>query len=261
MADEVQEEAPEFSKVIIGLIIAVLVLGGIVYAGYTYSQRQTGKTTLPNGYVQNNPPQTTGEIDCAKPRNSNVNIWDYYSKCDQLSVKPDAKWVIYKDPAYQFEFNIPEGAPVQKFTNGLGLAYKEFDPTINLIYSYDFAANRGGIFKTMTGKTYVENYWKQYPGLTGIKTLEPIVNGKGIKGWKAVYLIGNKEGNTEIFFELGESTGNYVHFTKGILSQPVFDNIIGTFTPSAPEPAVQGAKTQISPPQQATSSPQPQLPR
>jgi len=255
-----EEPAPEFLKVAIGLVIAIVILGGIVYAGYQYSQRQTGKVTLPNGYPVNYSDKKVGDVDCSKERNPNVDIWDYYKICDPFKVGPENKWVVYTDPQYKFTMLLPEGMPHQNFNNGLGLAYKEFDPPRNLIYSVDNAVDRQGDFKNYTGQQYVENYWKQYPGLNGIKSLEPIINGKGIPGWKAIYLIGEKAGNQEIFFELGEGTGNFVHFTSGILDQPVYDNIVGTYEPPknlvVPKPTtnVQGAAV-TQPPTQITVQP------
>lgn len=234
MSDEAQnpeEESPEFSKVAIGLIVAILILGGIVYAGYRYSQRQAGKITLPNGYPANYSNKKVGNVDCSKARPPEVDIWDYYKICDPFKVGPENKWVVYTDPQLKFTMLLPEGMPHQNFGNGLGLAYKEFNPPQNLIYSIDLAESRQGEFKDYKGGQYPENYWKQYPGLTGIKSLEPIINGKGVAGWKAIYLIGQKEGNQEIFFELGEGSGNFVHFTSGILDQPVYDNIVGTYEP------------------------------
>lgn len=220
-----EEQAPEFSKVAIGLIIAVVVLGGVVYAGYKYSQRQPGKVTLPSGY----PATSAKEIDCSKPRPNEANLWDYYTKCDEFKVDQNTKWITFKNAAYKFEFDIPETAQTEVYPNGMGLNYKEIGANWNLVYSVDLASSRSGEFKNLKGKAYVENYWRQYPGLAGVKSVEPIVNGKGVDGWKAIYKIGDKDGNQEIFFELGKDSGNFVHFTKGIFSQQVFDNIVGTF--------------------------------
>jgi len=231
MSDETQntgEESPEFSKVAVGMIIAVVVLGGIVYAGYQYSQRQNAKTTLPNGIVQ--PPVQPTEIDCAKPRDPNVNLWDYYNKCDQFKADASVPLIEIKDPSFGFTFKLPETAKTAKYPNGMGLAYKEINPASNLIYSIDLASSRSGEFKKLSGKAYVESYWKQYPGLSGISSLEQIQNANSEKAWKSVYLIGKNPGNTEVFFELGEvDSGNFAHFTKGIFSQEVFDNMIGSF--------------------------------
>ena len=221
-----EEQSPEFSKVALGLVIAVVILGGVVYAGYQYSQKKGGKQTLPSGYPV---AQQAGQIDCSKPRDAAVNIWDYYGKCDLFSVDASTKWNPEVNDEFGFEFSLPETAKVSRYKNGMGLEYKEFQPSWNLLYSVDLASSRSGEFKSLTGKNYVENYWRQYPGLTGLKSVETIVNGLGTEGWKAIYKIGNQDGNTEMFFELGKDSGNYIHFTKGILSQPVFDNIVGTF--------------------------------
>lgn len=235
MSDEIQnpeEESPEFSKVALGLVIAVVVLGGVVYAGYQYSKRQAGKTTYPNGYQAPNQAQAPAnpkDIDCTK-HDPNISFWDWYNKCDQIKGDPAAGLTPIKDEKLGFELQIPANIKIVKFVNGAGIIYKDVQPNLNLLYNLELASLRTGEFKNLKGQAYVENYWKQYSGLRGMASIEPIINSNGVKGYKAFYYVfPDVKGNTEIFFELGENTGDFIHLSKGILTDDTFNTIIGSF--------------------------------
>lgn len=234
MADEAQnpeEASPEFSKVAVGLVIAVIVLAGVVYAGYQYSQRQAKKVTYPNGYQapqQAQNPANPADIDCAN-RDPNISFWDWYNKCDQIKADPAAGLTPIRDEKLGFEVQIPSNIKLQKYDNGVGIIYKDVQPNLNLLYNLELASLRSGEFKDLKGQAYVENYWKQYSGLKGMASTEPIINSSGSKGYKAFYYVfPNVKGNTEIFFELGENTGDFIHFSKGILTEETFNTIIGS---------------------------------
>jgi len=226
--DDEKEDQPEFGKVIVGFLVAVLVLGGIVYAGYTYSQKKGKDKVLPNGYPADQGP---GVIDCSKPRDPAANVWEYYLKCDKIKAD-DAKWVEHTNDEYGFSLMVPDNINIEPYSNGLGVPYKEIPGTSHLLYSVDLAASRSGEFGKMSGKEYVENYWRQYSGIAGVNYVEEIVNEQGLQGYKANYKFANGQDspNTEIFFELEDGSGDYVHFASGIFDEPVFDKIIGTFT-------------------------------
>ena len=225
-----EEETPEFSKVALGIVIALVVLGGIVYAGYQYSQNQAKKVTYPNGYQ--NPEggkNTPGNIDCQN-RSPDISFWDWYNKCDQIKADANAGLETITDEKLGYEIKVPGNIKLQKYENGMGIIYKDVTPNLNLLFNIELASKRTGEFKNLKGQEYVENYWKQYPGLLGIHSLEPIVNSQGYKGYKAFYFVmPNTKGNTEIFFELGDNTGDFIHFSKGILSDDTFNIIIGSF--------------------------------
>ena len=61
MPEEQVEEVIENPKVVIGILIALVVIGLIVGAGYLFSRKRSGQTVLPAGYQ---PPLAISEIDC-----------------------------------------------------------------------------------------------------------------------------------------------------------------------------------------------------
>jgi len=223
------DEQPEFGKVAIGFVVAVLVLGGIVYAGYQYSQKKGKEKVLPSGYPADG--GQAAEIDCSKPRDPAANIWGYYLKCDRIKVAENINWVEHQNADFGFTIILPEDLNVEQYSNGLGVPYKDIPGTSHLLYSLDLAASRSGEFKNMKGKEYVENYWRQFSGIAAVNYVEEIVNEQKVKGWKANYKFTNGQDspNTEIFFELKEDSGDFVHFASGVFDPAVFDKIVGSF--------------------------------
>ncbi len=246
------QEPVENQKVVVGMLVALLVIGAIVGVGYLYSRSKAGKPVFPSGYQ---PPLAASEIDCSKAKPENADTWDYYTKCDPIKFDATAKLTTHTNDKYDFSFQIPDNIQVVPFPNGLGIEYKDIPASSNLLYSIDLASARAGEFGTLTGEDYVRNYWRQYPGLAGLKSIEKIGNANKLEGYKAVYLIGSgKEGKQEVFFELGGTTGNFVHFTSGILDKAIFDTVIGSFK----HPAAGSTSTTVTPsptPRSATPTP------
>src|SRR5688572_24784993 len=186
------QEPVENQKVVIGMLVALLVIGAIVGVGYLYSRSKAGKSVFPSGYQ---PPLAASEIDCTKPKPDNADTWDYDTQCDPIKFDATAKLVTHTNDKYDFSFQLPDNLTVVPFPTGLGIEHKDIPASSNLLYSLDLASSRAGEFASLTGEDYVRNYWKQYPGLAGIKSMEAITNANKLQGYKAVYLIGTgKEG-------------------------------------------------------------------
>lgn len=234
-----EEEAPDFTRIIVGLVIAVVVLGGIVYASYTLTQKKPAGLTFPSGLKQ---PQaetpgaqqgtTVASVNCTINQPNPQNVWAYYLKCDRLKTTSTSTWKDYsnKDFTDPFSFSVPADFSTVEFGNGIGIDYKEIGAANNLLYSIDLASSRSGEFKEMKGETYVKNYWRQYSGLTALKSYSAFSNQFNVKGYKAQYTnFANESPNEDIFFEFPSLAGSYVHFASGIIDQPVYDKIIDSF--------------------------------
>lgn len=235
--EDAEEEAPEFSKIVLGLIVAVLVLGGVVYAGYTYSQKKSGKVVYPAGYpvVQQKAAAAKNwtQIDCNVDKYNPADAWPYILKCDRFKTDINTKSVTFTDKNGRFTIQIPSTLKTIDYGNGLGVVYKDIPPHLNLLFSYDIASSRSGEFKNMKGEDYVKNYWKQYPGgLVGLKSFEVIRNSNDEKGYKAIYEIPNNVPSpaVDIFFDLpGGVDGDFIHFSTGALDDTVFNSIVGSY--------------------------------
>lgn len=232
MNDEL--EIPQnFSKVIMGLVIGVVVLGGVVYLGYNMSKKGS-QTVLPSGFpvpTQAVPPINLATMDCAKTTKADpTNPWPYYIKCDPFKVSADAKWITFEDSKNGFSFDVPDTLKTSPYSNGMGIEYHELQPNINLLYSVDQQSSRSGEFKNMELANYPANYWRQFSGLTGVREVTQLVNSKNVKYAKAVYVnIANETPAIDVFFEFPSRKGDFVHFGSGALSTDVFNTVIESF--------------------------------
>lgn len=233
------EEAPDFTKIIIGLCLAVVVLGGIVYASYSLTQKKPGGVTFPAGYKQPKAETpgaqqgtTIASVNCSISEPNPENVWAYYLKCERFKTSDKSTWKDYtnKDFETSFDFSLPSDLSIVEYPNGIGINYKEISAANNLLFSVDLASSRSGEFKEMKADAYVKNYWRQYSGLTSLKSYEAFTNQFNVKGHKAQYLnFANESPNQEVFFEFPTLPGSFVHFASGVLDQSVYDKIIDSF--------------------------------
>lgn len=223
---------PSTPRVILGVVIAIVILGGLTYAAYLYSNRSSG-AIYPAGYPQNQPPAkpvTIADINCDNPDPNYKSLPVYYIKCDPYKPSAATKWTVYRDPGHGVEFSIPSDLKTSTYPNGLGFPWRTLNPQSNLLVSYEPASSRAPAFKGLTGEDYPKNYWKQFVGLTGLKSIQAYTNKGGVKGWQAIYLYGTDTPTIDTFFEDPSSPGDYVHFSKGVLSDEVYNTLLDSFT-------------------------------
>jgi hypothetical protein len=229
------EEAPEFSKIVFGLGLAIIVLGAIVYAGYTYSQKKSSKTVFPAGYQTETKAVVANDwtkIDCNTEKFNSSNPWPYVLKCDRFKTDASTKMIYFVDKQAQFSIQLPNTLKTVEFPNGLGVDYKGIPIQFNLLYNLDFASSRSGELKNLKGEEYVKNYWKAFPGVfSGVKSFEVIKNSNDETGFKAVYNLANNvpPPGIDVFFELTPGSNDYVHFASGALDESVFNAIVGSY--------------------------------
>lgn len=226
------DDQPSTSRVILGVVIALVILGGLTYGAYLYTNRKSG-AVFPAGYQQGQQAPakvlTLNEIDCNTTDPSVKTTNNYYIKCDYYKESPDTKWTTVKNPTRGVKFDFPEDLKLTPFTNGYGFAWRTIPGASNLAVSFDLAALRSGNFKTMKGQDYPQNYWKQYNGLTGVKSLVPYTTKNNVSGWQAVYYYYTNDTPTlDTFFEDPTSPGDFVHFSKGVLSDEVYKKVMDT---------------------------------
>lgn len=232
MAEQDELEIPQnFSKVILGLVIGVLIIAVVVWLGYNL--KQGGKTVLPAGFpvtTPATPPPNLANTDCAKVTRADPrNPWPYYIKCQPFKADANTKWKTYTD-AKGFSFDLPENLKISTFPNGVGFTYNEIPAQTNLLYSLDLSSSRSGEFKNMDLTNYPKNYWRQFSGLTGIKDILTFTNSKNEKASRAVYVnINNETPAIDVFFEFPNTRGDFIHFGSGILDATTFNTIVDSF--------------------------------
>lgn len=233
MSENDELEIPQnFSKVILGLAIGALVLGGVIYAAYNYTKK--GSTVLPSGFPTTQEPTTPfpslSNTDCSKMTAADPrNVWPFYIKCQPFKADASVKWKTIVRPE-GFSFDVPETLKLESYGNGMGYAYNEIPATSNLLLSVDLASSRSGEFKTMGLDTYPKEYWRQFSGLTSLKDSFSFTNSKNENGVRASYVnVSNETPGVEVFFEFPERKGDFVHFGSGVLSNEVFNTLLDSF--------------------------------
>ncbi|KKT72784.1 MAG: hypothetical protein UW69_C0081G0005 [Microgenomates group bacterium GW2011_GWA2_44_7] len=243
------EGEPSTSRVVLGVVIALVVLGGLTYAAYLYSNRKSG-AVFPAGYPQSKPAAkipTISEIDCNTTDPAIKTSPNYYIKCDNYKEGPDTKWTTVKNPLKGTQFDFPEELKLLPYTNGYNFAWRTLPAAGGLVISHDASSLRSGNFKTMKGEEYPKNYWKQYNGLTGVKSVTPYTTKNSVSGWQAVYIyFGTDTPTLDTFFEDPAVPGDFMHFSKGVLSDEVYKKVMDSFkwTPkSTPAPTTAGKQS------------------
>ena len=187
---------------IVILVIFLLIIGGVYY---WVSKTSKGQQVFPAGINYLSP---KGE-EAKKP----VLLYDFA----KLSESSD--WVTYKGKAYSYSFQHPKALAPLSFPNdksdAVTFKVNELPPEQSLLLTVEIVSSRD---KNLVGKPeeFAKNYWKFFSGLSGLNKIEPITNEKGLKGYKAAYLVkGSKtvtsdnyffqvEGNDDILLHIGD---------------------------------------------------------
>src|SRR5574340_1256279 len=76
---------------------------------------------------------------------------------------------------------------------------------------------------------FVQNFWRKFSGLSGMKSFEPITNQKGLKGYKAIYVT-KTPGiiNVNYFFPVPGDADHILQVINGILPEGVFNNVVNS---------------------------------
>jgi len=198
---EGKTESP--TKLIVGVLTGALILGAIVYGGYKYSQKRGGRLALPRSMPQTTkPPEVTAETP----------------------------FVDFTNDKYGFSFKYPKTIELVEFPNNAwGFAWGDILPQYNLLVNVDLEASRSAEMRKLSVLDYTGNYWRQFPGLKGLKSIESFTNDQGVKGVKAIYInIADQTPNLDVFFAIPNSK-DLIHFANGFLEREIFDRIVNSF--------------------------------
>jgi hypothetical protein len=217
------EEQPDFKKIGIATIVAIFFLSAIVYAGYQYSLKKQGAISLPRGdtYLgkdQQNPPTAP----------------------ERFTVDPKTPWTDYTNPNGKFSFKYPETLPLVIFpgdvNEAVAFGWGNIPAQMNIMANLNFYKNRNDEFQKYEFKQFVENYYKLYSGLTGIKSMTEFTNANRLHGYKVYYInTAGQTPNIDIFFEIPGSK-DLLHFANGALDPAVFDRIVDSAKAPATTP-------------------------
>lgn len=211
------EDQPDIKKLTIATFIGVLVLGGVVYGAYIYSQQKGANLALPGGttYLGQNP--TSG----AQPPTAPL----------RFTADPSVSWITYTSKIQPYSFSYPATLSLVFFpgdTNDpVGIAWGNVPPQNNILLNIENIEDRDRKFVKRPKIDYVNNWYKYFSGLKGVSKVEEFTNAGGLKGYKATYI--NHAGTTpnlDVFFEVPGNPELMIHLANGVLDPDIFSRLI-----------------------------------
>ncbi len=184
------------------LVVFVAVIGGVYY---WVSAKNKGQQVFPAGINYLSPKGNEAQ----KP----VLLYDF------AKLAESSDWVTYKGKIYPYSFQYPKALAPLTFPNdksdAVTFKVNELPPEQSLLLTVEAVSNRD---KSLVGKPeeFVKNYWKFFSGLKSLDKIEPITNEKGMKGYKAAYVVKGSntvtsdyyffmvEGNNDILLHIGD---------------------------------------------------------
>lgn len=198
--------------------IVFLVLIGIVLLAYQYSRPRGGAIVLPGGvtYLGQSPATTPIPVaatlftaDASVPR----------------SAKNGAK--------YPYIFSVPETLTLTPFLteefDAYAITWNNMAPEANVLIGIEDLSrdDKRAPYVNKTKKDYIESYWAKQYNLTGIKTIAPFTNTKGLKGYKVKFqTAGGLSPFDDVFFEVPGRPNLVIHLSNAILDPTVFERIV-----------------------------------
>lgn len=220
------EDTKNYMKIGLIAVVAVVVLTGITIGAYNYAKKRSSTVVLPGGTTYLGPSQE----QAAAPPQANPGP-------SKFTIDPNTPWKTVSGNYYPFSFSYPETLVLVIFpndkTDSVAVSFNNIPAQQNLIFrAVDINIIEPDLKEYINKPKieYVKNWWKQYSGLKGAKSIDQFVNAKGMTGYKALYITqGGDTPNMDVFFEIPNKPNMMIWFSRSILDQTVFDRIIDSF--------------------------------
>ena len=204
-SEDFSEEISKKGLIVVNVVVLVVFLAIIGGVYYWVSKKNQGQQVFPAGINYVSP---KGE-EIKKP----VLLYDF------AKLAESADWVTYKGKVYAYSFQHPKAFVPLSFPNdksdAVTFKVNELPPERSLLLNVEMIRERD---EAMVGKPeeFAKNYWKFFSGLKALKGIEPIVNEKGMTGYKAKYVVKGSntvtsdnyffvvEGNSDILLHIGD---------------------------------------------------------
>ena len=140
-------------------------------------------------------------------------------------------WRTVKGNIYPYTMSVPATLTLTTFPNDPYDMYalSGNDPASNVLIGVDDLSKNTtrSQFINQPKTVYIRDWWKQFASLTGVKSIEPFTNSKGLKGYNVQYLnAANESPNLDVFFEVPANPQYVIHLSNGILDPAVFAKIV-----------------------------------
>ncbi|MBI5620867.1 hypothetical protein HY949_03750 [Candidatus Gottesmanbacteria bacterium] len=257
MNDQTPEEPtvdPTKSLPVIGG--AFLVLVSVVFLAYQYSKPRNGTVVLPGGITYLGPSPTVQIADGKEQiTNNKQQTTDNRNKTQsgdltntdpaRFTATASVPWTTVKSRKYGYTFSIPETLTLEPFLtdefDAYAITWNNVAKEANVLIGVEDLSKdeKRAPYVKKTKKEYIESFWSKQYNLTGVKTLVPFTNGKGLKGYKVKFK--TKDGVSpydDVFLEVLGRPNLVIHLSNAILDPLVFEKIVesvGWYNPTNPD--------------------------
>ena len=214
-------------KIIAVTIAAVgilLILLFAVVSAFIRGGRRPPSVTLPGGitYLGQTP------TPLPSPTGNAASIPAGQFKADRA-----VAWKIYTGNTYPYRFSYPVTLPIAAFPDdpsdaaavNWGAGSLQEKVLLSVIDISQFKILSAYVKEPKIG--FAQNWWREFSGLSGVATVSAFTNGKGMKGYRAIYI--NSAGqtpNVDIFFEVPQNPKLVIRIANGVLDPALFDKIV-----------------------------------
>lgn len=217
--EELEGQEKVFLKVgvIVSVIVVFLLL--IIVTWHQWTVKRQSEIILHSGVTYTGPTPTPGS--------------NQQTQAGKFIAKENEPTKIIKGQQYTYSFSIPQSLELVRLDENpydiWAVKFGNVAPSSAVLIGVDNLQNNEKLKEYINQPkiVYVENWWKQFGGLTGVSSITPFTNSNGLKGYKAKYTTGSGlSGNDDIFFEISSKKNLVIHLSNGVLDQQVFDQII-----------------------------------
>lgn len=182
------------------LVVFVLLVGGVYF--WVSNKNKNGQQVFPAGINYLSPKGN----EATKP----VLLYDF------AKLAESSDWVTYKGKLFSYSFQYPKELKPVTYPNDKSdaVAFKvgALPPEQSLLLTVETISARD---KNLVGKSeeFVKNYWKFFSGLKSLNKVESMTNEKGLKGYKATYIVKGSNAVTSdyYFFVIEGDTDHLLH--------------------------------------------------
>lgn len=217
-----------YTKVGIAVVVAVIVLILITVGAYSFAKRKSGTVVLPGGTTYLGPPKTDTPTTKAPPG----------QMPSKFTAGANVPWNQFKSKVYGYTFNYPSTLSLITFpndnTDAAAFSWGNIPPQNNImarVADLNKTEVQMSAYINRPKLEYAKNWYKQFSGLKGVKSVEPFTNSKGMKGYKTKFInLSNETPNDDIFFEIPGRPELMVRFGNGYLETEIFNKIVDSFS-------------------------------
>ncbi len=203
----------------VGISIFLILIIGLAV---TRAKSQKGTIVLPGGVTYLGPTPTPTPANGAK--------FDSVMG-GQIPIPDSAQWVEQKGKLFPYSFAYPNTISLGVFPNdpydSVTVFYNGTDAQGNLFFRIeDLTQLQKVSFITKPKIEYVNQWWKDY-SWSGVSSVTPFTNSKGLKGYRAKYI--DSKGQTpydHVFFEVPNNKNLLIWISGKLFSQTVFDKLV-----------------------------------